>query len=530
MVVIWLRVADADSEVAFKIMSSTAKWGEYKNPADHCDPVKNTEQKNELEAMLSFLDREYWTRVWIIQEFVLAGKFILMCGDDKCSGFRFSWFMDFVKNWTCMPKAIEQTQIHEAMANAINKSVSARLCQLRNVSDYDVHRYNQNPGFPKRNFSESRCPTASQTLFPMFTEYEISKCQDRRDKVLGLHSLAKICCQDANPIDYSLSRGEVFANLVRHQTTFHACLPKDIGLNPATALLRIQEFFKAKQFFSDSHQKKAGVPLDALESFAGSFTPCREAPSRITGLRSLSDLVELRPYARGRVCYTSPLLDDLDLSKDCPVIPELTSMVHLQIEYICSLNETRKLCHPCDTTETDLVAVLENGMVHFHGHPKIRETIKSLAQDCIPYWGCNTYKQSGEAAISRRRDNFHQLLRNAQNCFAGTDLILAFEENGLVFLASKSTKVGDLLCQFHGSDVLSIIPAAVGQRGEFDSDETCYMEKVQRAVDFLPSPRGIAIDVCGKRMSFKDAEPYAIELHADLEGIAWLCKRTKFPI
>ena len=59
-------------------------------------------------------------------------------------------------------------------------------------------------------------------------------------------------------------------------------------------------------------------------------------------------------YLRGRVCYTSPLLRE-SFSYDNPILPELTPMLKLQIEYICSLCKDRKARHPYATTETDLV-------------------------------------------------------------------------------------------------------------------------------------------------------------------------------
>jgi hypothetical protein len=460
-VIVWLGLSDADSKLAFEILSSPAKWSAYLGTPNAYDPMKRLERDNQLKAISSFLARDYWTRLWIIQEFVMARDFVLICGNDTCSGFRFSWFMDLLSGLNFMPGT--PTQLNVAMTDVINHSVPARFCRLRKTSEHGSSNKR------KRNFSDAGSFFTPQALFGLFSEYNTSKCVDQRDSVFGLHSLAKVCCKNSIPVDYSLTWEVILGKLVRHQITSHDSLPESVKSDPKTAVMCFREFFKTMPFLNKSQHNNASLSLDELESLSRSFTNWGIKASNFS---SGVEFAELRPYARGRVCYTSPPFVHLNPSENCLILPELTLMVELQMSYICSLNGNRKSCHPYATTETDLVAlrIISNEL---RGVSSTSRTIKSLAQSRIHYWGCNVHKHNqGGDSKSSLDNNFRQLLYNAQKSFSRSNFILAFEENGLIFLASEETKVGDLLCQFQGSDVLAVVPAAAGESEEAGADNT----------------------------------------------------------
>ena len=522
-VIIWLGSSDAVSKLAFEFLSSPTEWSKCIKTPSAQDPMKRLERDNNLKAILSLFSRDYWSRVWIIQEVVMARDFILMCGDDKCSGFRFSWFMAVLSGLDFMPLA--PTQTNEAIADAINHSVPARLCQIRNSSRQ------------KRHFGDVGSGFASQVLFGMFSEFKTSKCEDQRDKVFGFHSLAMACCKSSIPIDYSLTWDVILGRLVHHQITSHDSLPNSVKSDPDTAVMCLREFFlKTMPFFNESQYNNASLLLHELEPFSQSFTDW----GLLGHAYNTPQPVELRPYARGRVCYTSPSFEHLDTSKHGAILPELTSMVALQMSYICSLNKNRNSCNPYVTTETDLVDLIFY-QEDFRGLGRsISHTMKFLTQNPIPYWGDNVHKHNEDGdSKSSLANNFRQLLSTAQQSFSGSKFILAFEENGLIFLAGKKTKVGDLLCQFSGSDVLVVIPADAVAVQSDDADDApksaLYdgspnnIKAARRAVNFLASPHDIASDVCAKPMSFTEAKPYGIGCYAGPEALKPLCRISKSP-
>jgi hypothetical protein len=526
-VIIWLGSSDAVSKLAFELLSSPTEWSKCIKTPSAQDPVKSLERDNRLKAILSLFSRDYWSRVWIIQEVVMARDFILMCGDDKCSGFRFSWFMALLRGLDLMPLA--PTQTNEAIADAINHSVPARLCQIRNMSK------SESSIRQKRHFGDAGSGFAPQVLFGMFSEFKTSKCEDQRDKVFGFHSLAMACCKISIPIDYSLTWDVILGRLVHHQITSHDSLPNSVKSDPDTAVMCLREFFlKTVPFFNESQFNNASLLLRELEPFSQSFTDWSLIGNTYNALQP----VELRLYARGRVCYTSPSFEHLDSSKHSAILPELTPMVALQMSYICSLNKNRKSCNPYVTTETDLIALLLP-QEDFRGLPRsISHTMKFLTQNPIPYWGGNVQKHNEDGdSISSLANNFRQLLSTAQESFSGSKFILAFEENGLIFLAARETKVGDLLCQFYGSDVLVVVPAdAVQSDDADDAPKFAYLgsspdsiKAARRAVNFLASPHDVATDVCGKPMSISEAKPYGIRCQAGPEALKPLCRISKSP-
>jgi len=210
--------------------------------------------------------------------------------------------------------------------------------------------------------------------------------------------------------------------------------------------------------------------------------------------------------------------------------------VALQMSYICSLNKNRKSGNSYVTTETDLVALLFRN--DLSGLSSISHTIKFLTQNPIPYWGGNVHKHNKDGdSKSSLANNFRKLLSTAQKSFSGSKFILAFEENGLIFLAARETKVGDLLCQFYGSDVLVVVPAdAVQSDDADDAPKFAYwggspysIKAARRAVNFLASPHDVAADVCGKPMSFTEAKPYGIGCWAGPRALKPLCRISKSP-
>lgn len=91
-VVMWLGEEGDDSQLAMDLIR---RWGKgvltametdrdacYKNSLKACLPfIDNPFDKRSLEALGCLLKRDYWRRVWIIQEVVLAKSRIMLCGN-----------------------------------------------------------------------------------------------------------------------------------------------------------------------------------------------------------------------------------------------------------------------------------------------------------------------------------------------------------------------------------------------------------------------------------------------------------------
>jgi hypothetical protein len=164
-----------------------------------------------------------------------------------------------------------------------------------------------------------------------------------------------------------------------------------------------------------------------------------------------------------------------------------------------------------------------NGSVYYTGDPKVL-TSRFSQRHPIDYWGCNSWSNyDGDIT-----ENFLLLLFAAQHASPNSSFVLAFEEHGLVFFAPKDVNVGDIVCQFPGSDILTV--AEVSQF-ENPSPSRLYVTipKMRRAVNFLASAPSAAVDICGKLMSFEGARSYCLRVEAERDFIRELCRVSKTP-
>jgi hypothetical protein len=538
-VIVWLGSSDSASELAFKLLSC-AEWIEFvKPPMDSAKIVVGTQK---LTSFYSILTRDYWTRLWIIQEFLMAKDFTLQCGNDTCTGFRFAWFMEIIRlagrDFPCMNSDEPATLDRAAIMDKINTSVPARLCRLRSVST----GIGKNMP-PERNFGV-KSNFEPRSLFSLFTDHRTAKCGDKRDNILGLHSLAINCCKEANPIDYSVTWEVTLRNLVRHQTILHHSLPTSIRLaRPESVVALMRDFYSETKIVSS----QLAIPsLEALERFAQTsiYWPdprysvakhnlvyeiqspeCLVHGGYLHHLQKDGYLV-FGGYLRGRVCYTSPLLRE-GFSYDKHILPQLTPMLKLQIEYICSLCKDRKARHPYATTETDLVDPIDTDLLNYvtYGEGFQGHLPNPLSQIPVNSWCSNVCSDSSDEIELAK--NFVELLYYAQQCMPPANHILAFEENGLIFFATKNIQVGDLVYQFPGSDVLAVIePVNVLFPTSRVSEQ---LRRLSRGVNFLASPSNVATDICGKPMSFDRAGPYAMTFEAAPSWVKTLCRASNSP-
>jgi Heterokaryon incompatibility protein (HET) len=532
-VVVWLGPSDTASKLAFEVLSFD--WKEFVKPSNKPDDLIKGTLK--LTNFYSILTREYWTRLWIIQEFLLAKDFVLQCGNDTCTGFRLAWFMEILRAaGTKSPNAnLDEPSVGDrnAILETVNSSLPAQLCLLRSESSPENMPHKPNFGL-KSDFKP-------RALFSLFLAYRASKCGDKRDNVFGLHSLALDCCKKANPIDYSMEWKTTLCNLVHHQTAAHLSLPTSIYLaRPELVVALIRDFYRETELFSS----ELPIPsLDALERFIQTssswpqpfspdwnyyFTPqsyeCLVHGGQPYG-RALYGCLLLGGYIRGRVSFTIPLLAKTFSHVD-HTCPWLTPMIQLQIAYICGLRKEGEVRHPYSTTENDLIAKAKDlwstsSVRYFHS---LSQTVLSNESRMV-YAGSNVYCASN--AETELANNFMELFQAAQECVKPhTRHLLAFEENGLIFFASEDTRVGDLVCQFPGSDVLTVVEP----RGHSMERNNGYeLRRYSRGVNFLASPSNMAADICGKQMLFDRAAAYAITFEANAECVKLLCGLSDTP-
>jgi len=133
--------------------------------------------------------REYWKRVWIVQEVVLAHKIRVYCGDDEAG---WEGFENIIKEYDTIfkPKAAVKS------ARQVRKSLPAQLYHLRLL-----HK-------------DSGC-----SLLKLLKTTEESLCSDPRDKVYALLGLAADCPRRNLVADYSTGLTEMYTALWKFYVT-----------------------------------------------------------------------------------------------------------------------------------------------------------------------------------------------------------------------------------------------------------------------------------------------------------------------
>ncbi len=140
----------------------------------------------------------YWSRLWIIQEFVLA-RDLLLCLDDVVIG---------LESFQMFCKGIEHLR-QQQQWNCANFMETF-------VNGIPMHLYHQ-----RMNLHDEKKAGRTLSLFDLMEKYGECKCMDLRDRAFGLHALSPQCCRDLTPVDYTVPSSEICANILHHYLLEH---------------------------------------------------------------------------------------------------------------------------------------------------------------------------------------------------------------------------------------------------------------------------------------------------------------------
>jgi hypothetical protein len=150
------------------------------------------------KALESLCSRGYWSRLWIVQELVLASDLLVQHG---CS----------TVLWQTFDRVLEEIRTHNKPAydtsmGSIRESIPYKIAGRRRqrLESLTTDELDQN-----------------STLVELLTQFSFLSCHDIRDRVFGLRSLAPVCCKQAVPADYSMGVVSVCVKLLWHHLNEH---------------------------------------------------------------------------------------------------------------------------------------------------------------------------------------------------------------------------------------------------------------------------------------------------------------------
>lgn len=191
-VLVWLGLEDSKvSQVLSKLRR------------DDLDAIRNSV---DLRLQIGLLcQRDYWKRLWIIQEIEVAMEILICCGSTKIG-------------WDTFIEAVELCQ-------SLDMSIPIQMARNRKSRYGNSHR-----------------------LANLLNTYQTALCENPRDKVFGLVGLAIDIDDESALVDYKKSPKEIFREVVQLQyhseISLHDVPPHDYPVETRTNMLEYSQLVR----------------------------------------------------------------------------------------------------------------------------------------------------------------------------------------------------------------------------------------------------------------------------------------------
>lgn len=191
----------SETAIAFLYELSIGSVKDYPYSRHEARRVIFTPHKIKWDALGMLCRRSYWSRLWIVQELVLASDLLVQCGSST-----FPWQV-FSKVWSQLRHPTYR--VRKQYMRTIITSIPFIIDTRRNE---------------RANSLETEDPIDDPSLVDLLIQFKNSSCSDIRDRIFGLESLSLGCCRRAVPVDYSLGLVPLCAKLLVHHLTKHSSI------------------------------------------------------------------------------------------------------------------------------------------------------------------------------------------------------------------------------------------------------------------------------------------------------------------
>ena len=179
-VIIWLRQPELGCERTLRFLQDA--------PLSEIEQTRRSifrwDEDTEVLTGVQFLaGKPYWARLWVIQEVALATNVQVQCGAY------------------CVPWASLKYLCHHLQSKSRVLATSRMLV-----------------------FAAGHPNARTMNLSYLCWMHSKAQCENDLDRVFGLWALASECCQQAIPVDYSLTLEQVLQKLLIHDVAAHGVL------------------------------------------------------------------------------------------------------------------------------------------------------------------------------------------------------------------------------------------------------------------------------------------------------------------
>lgn len=179
-VIVWLGLPLADGLPAMKLVDEVAARGFRQH---------ETNSSSDFEALSSWAHRPYWSRTWVVQEFLLASDVVFQCGTIRMK-------------WSCMSRFIHA--IEREIDDGLNKRLEYCI-MFRNSPAYILMQQ-------RAHGSKFGLP-----LIKLLVRNQHTFCQDPCDKVYAVLGLSD--APRGIQISYTLNRRRLAHDVLRDSKT-----------------------------------------------------------------------------------------------------------------------------------------------------------------------------------------------------------------------------------------------------------------------------------------------------------------------
>lgn len=202
------NVQTANMRAIYQYASSVAVWLGQENhessaalemahDLNHCITKEQVEKlvndkrrKFQFDAMVILFRRQYWWRIWVIQEVSCAKSAIVYCGEDSIS-------------WMELDNVCEILKEQEAALTSIYYEFPSYVRTLAHGGPRGLHLSRYSPS------------SSAPPLLDLLLSHKSKKSTDPKDKVFALVGISS-SRHTFGTIDYSLSMREIYSHTSRH--------------------------------------------------------------------------------------------------------------------------------------------------------------------------------------------------------------------------------------------------------------------------------------------------------------------------
>jgi hypothetical protein len=456
-VVVWLGESDSASSTAMEILQEAG----FGNESDEAYwRLLSNHSIDALNNIHSIFLREYWSRLWIVQEVTLAWEVIVQCGSEVIEWDYLDslvWEIDNVwcPNDQSIPPTRPQRSVSYDRAILIQSLKGSALAKL-------VRRRSSTKEMLINDFDD-----LGHSLLHLCSDHGAANCVDPRDKIFGLHALTRKCCADAVPVDYSLSLFQISTRVLSHHRLSHS--------SPDHIVSESRKLHDALGISSDhirnetSKAPTAGLTLEK---------PDQETLFVVHGNHG---------NCSGRISFINSLSQEATTLNQPP---HLSFQIWEHLNMIGRQLKQSPTSRVQITSQLDLVFPIEVHVTYSMGSFRKERKFLLPPTAAISPSEYVTRISFVDEPYSQTDQGYHlyafqQIVSATQKVVSphsGLGIKLAFEENGAIILAPSNANVGDILCQFGSADTLAII------RPSRETKNKCHL--VGRAVTLysLPPP------------------------------------------